>query len=361
MHRLGDGHWGPPTLVGLGAGLAALAAAHHVTEVARIGALGGPLVAFVLDGVPALGLGYAGYWLAGTDLDADAVGQVVRWCLLGGVVFLATLGLSMGIRLHEGRPVSEPLFTLLLTAEAGALAGFAAGYYRARALADKRRAEQALDALSFVNGIVRHDLRNDLQVVDASTDLLAAEVATDEGARRVRSIRRSAADARDRLDDTEAIAKTLTADAAFETIDLVDVVSEVVTHVEDRYDVTVETDLPETAPVAGNEGLRSVVDNLLENAVEHTDSEHPRPAVTVEPAGDTVRLVVRDDGPGLPEGARAVLSGTDGDGPVGGLRIVRRLVDEYGGDIRVEDAPGGAAVTVSLPVGTPDAERASAG
>jgi signal transduction histidine kinase len=360
MPRSGDGGREAWIVVALGATLAGLALTHHATEIDRIDRLSGPLFALALDGIPALALCYGGYWLTDTDLDADGVRRVVGWCLLGSLLFVVTITLNAGIRVFEGRPVSEPLFALLLTAEVGAVAGLVAGYYRARALADKRRAEQALDGLSFVTSIARHDLRNDLQKIQASAELLTTAGSAEETSERMRTIQRSVADAHDRLDDTEALAKALSADAAFESVDLVGIVAEIATRVEEVHGVSVETDLPEAAPVTGNEGLRSLVDNLLENAAQHNDRGDPSLAVTVDGDGDTVRLVVRDDGPGLPAAARAALSGADDSRSVGGLGIVYRLVQEYGGDLAVADnEPRGTVISVTLPAAERDrpAER----
>ncbi|MEF8783891.1 MAG: ATP-binding protein [Haloarculaceae archaeon] len=355
MGRLADIRWGTVAIIATGTGLFFAAVTHHISEIDRLRTLKGPLAALVLDGIPALGLVYAGYWLDGTDLDARSVCRVALWCLLGGAIFVITIDLSMFIRLAEGRPVAEPIFVLLLTAEVGTLAGFVAGYYRVRALKGKREAERAAEGLSFVNSIVRHDLRNDLQVIDASAELMrTGDGATETVVDRAETIRESAANARERLEDTEAIAKTLNQDAPLEAVDLVAVVSEVATHVEDLYGVPVETDLPETAHATGNQGLRSVVDNLLENAVEHNDSDDPHVVVAVERDDETVRLVVSDNGPGLPESAKAALSGSDVDGTVGGLRIVRQLVSEYGGDISVSDnEPRGTTIAVYLRSGKP--------
>jgi signal transduction histidine kinase len=277
---------------------------------------------------------------------------VARWCLGGGALFLATIALSMGIRLFEGRIVSEPAFTLLLAAEAGALAGFVAGYYRTRALADKRRAERSVEGLAIVNSVIRHDLRNDLQIIEGYAELMAAE--GENGAPgRAGTVRERAAQARERLDDTEAIAKTISGTASIGVVDLAAVAADVVAHGEDTYGVSIDTDLPESAPVAANDGIRSVVDNLVENAVEHSHRDGPEVAVSVEEGGGATRLVVRDGGPGFPTEGTAILEGRRIEGAGGGLRIVRRLVEEYGGEITVTDnEPQGTVVMVELPAET---------
>jgi len=354
MRRSGTAGWGPALVTVAGVGLCLVAAGRHATELAAVGDPAGPLGALVLDGTPALALAYGGYWLGGRGLDPGQEWRVARWCLGGALVFLATIALSMGIRLFEGRVVSEPAFTLLLAAEAGALAGFVAGYYRTRALADKRRAEQSVEGLAVVNSVIRHDLRNDLQVIEAYAELIASgDGISGEASSRAETVRERAAQARERIDDTEAIAKTIGGTASIGVVDLAAVAADVVAHVEDTYGVSVDTDLPGSAPVAANDGIISVVDNLVENAVEHSERGDPEVAVSVEAAGGPTRLVVRDDGPGLPAEGTALLEGRRIEEAGGGLRIVRRLVEEYGGEITVTDnEPRGTVVTVELPAET---------
>jgi len=120
----------------------------------------------------------------------------------------------------------------------------------------------------------------------------------------------------------------------------------------------VRVDAREDAPRvhADGVGLRRIVDNLLANACESGASD-----VAVIVRGDAgpppaVRLVVEDDGPGFPPGARGRAFEpywTTKPGGTGlGLSIVRRLVSDCGGDVRIEDRDGrGSRITVTLPAG----------
>ena len=109
-------------------------------------------------------------------------------------------------------------------------------------------------------------------------------------------------------------------------------------------------------------GLRRILDNLVTNACE---SGAARVAISVEATttGDdggetvaTVQLVVEDDGPGIPEAARARAFEpywtTKPTGSGLGLTIVRRLVSDCEGSIRIDDGDGqGTRVTVTFPAG----------
>ncbi len=103
------------------------------------------------------------------------------------------------------------------------------------------------------------------------------------------------------------------------------------------------------------EQIRRVVINLVDNAIEATDRKG---AILVETALDdtnrVVRIVVSDDGPGIPPSEREKLFlpyySTKRRGSGLGLAIVRRIIAEHGGSIEVGDnAPRGTRFTIELP------------
>ena len=127
-------------------------------------------------------------------------------------------------------------------------------------------------------------------------------------------------------------------------------------------DVTVSTELPDrrhTAPVA-DALLREVVAAVVQNAIEAC----PRGGtvrVTASVGPEAIDVAVSDDGPGIPEDARARVfepffttkaprAAVHGFG----LTIVKSIVDALGGRVVVGDAPGGGAcVRVHLPTAAP--------
>jgi signal transduction histidine kinase len=111
-----------------------------------------------------------------------------------------------------------------------------------------------------------------------------------------------------------------------------------------------------------------VVDNLVGNAVKHASS---RVVVDVSHADGVVRLIVTDDGPGIPAEDRERVfdrftrldnsrARSDDDGAGLGLAIVRELLRLHNGGISLGDASPGLRVDVTLPAAGPDGELRTA-
>ena len=104
--------------------------------------------------------------------------------------------------------------------------------------------------------------------------------------------------------------------------------------------------------------LQQVVLNLLLNAIEAAASGKPTPRETgvdtTQSDDDTVHVVVRDNGPGLPPGAEAQVFApfytTKESGMGMGLAIVSSIVDAHGGRVwAANGGAGGAEFHVALP------------
>jgi signal transduction histidine kinase len=103
--------------------------------------------------------------------------------------------------------------------------------------------------------------------------------------------------------------------------------------------------------------LERVLVNLVTNALKYSPESEPV-AIRVESHDDTVAVRVSDRGPGLnPEEQRRIFDrfyrharDARSEGLGLGLYITRMLVEQMGGSIHVESAPGrGSAFTVTLP------------
>jgi signal transduction histidine kinase len=149
-----------------------------------------------------------------------------------------------------------------------------------------------------------------------------------------------------------------------ERVDLGEAVRHVVTRL--GYPVTFRIE-PGEHPVCVDPGrLRSILGNILDNAMEAVAApenardgapESPPPIeISVEARHRAVILSVTDSGPGIPPEVRDRVFDpfftTKDSGSGIGLAIVRRFVEDAGGRVSLEDAPGGGTtVRIELPKG----------
>ena len=104
--------------------------------------------------------------------------------------------------------------------------------------------------------------------------------------------------------------------------------------------------------IQGNEhGLRQVFRNLFLNALQATKFKG-KIEVSATSSDGATRIVVRDDGPGIPEGVIGKIFDpfvtTKNEGTGLGLAIVRQIVTGHGGTITARNN-GGAEFTITLP------------
>jgi two-component system nitrogen regulation sensor histidine kinase NtrY len=103
------------------------------------------------------------------------------------------------------------------------------------------------------------------------------------------------------------------------------------------------------------EQIRRVIINLVDNAIEATERKGEIAVETaLDGANKLVRIVVADNGPGIPASEREKLFlpyySTKRRGSGLGLAIVRRIIAEHGGSIEVGDnTPQGTRFTIELP------------
>ncbi|MBI3400011.1 MAG: HAMP domain-containing protein [Acidobacteria bacterium] len=103
------------------------------------------------------------------------------------------------------------------------------------------------------------------------------------------------------------------------------------------------------------EQIRRVIINLVDNAIEAMERRgHIVLETQLDAANSVVRVIVADDGPGIPAAEREKLFlpyySTKRRGSGLGLAIVRRIIAEHGGSIDVGDnAPRGTCFTIELP------------
>jgi two-component system sensor histidine kinase PrrB len=222
--------------------------------------------------------------------------------------------------------------------------------------------EAALDATRRFAGDVGHEVRTPLTSIRANLDALRRNPSMPQAQRQL-ILEDVAAEQHQLVALLEALQALARGDAGAslprEPLDFAEIVDAAVEAARRRHPGTsIELRSPdERQSVDGwPDGLRLLVDNLIENAARHGGS---RVRVSVLPANSAgmVSLSVEDDGPGVPSaerdriferfkrGSRAV-----GDGSGLGLALVAQQAGLHGGRVSVGDSPlGGAAFDVFLP------------
>ncbi|GAA0308432.1 hypothetical protein GCM10009066_22560 [Halarchaeum salinum] len=249
-------------------------------------------------------------------------------------------------------------------------------------MTEQRERERALEhereRLEFMNRIIRHNILNGLNLVDARADLLADEYVEDDAARaHLETIRERVDDLASVIDTMRTFMDAVVRESEHETypVSLRDALDEKVALARDSYpEATFTThDLPDPeTTVVGDDLVGEVFENVLSNAVVHNDKETPevevwttrttrsvaidtetgeilpdfdagRPDVeAVERERPAIVVHVADNGPGIPDDekddvVRKGVSELNEPGNGFGLYLVKEMMDAYGGSISVRD------------------------
>jgi PAS domain S-box-containing protein len=234
-----------------------------------------------------------------------------------------------------------------------------------RNLSEQKAREQRLTELSeeldVLNRVLRHDIRNDMNVVLGWAEELEPHVSP-EGRESYENIVGAVQHTVGLTKEVRDLAEGITRGEELSTrpTPLADVLSEQLAKNRKKFETAtfeLTGDLPRV-DVVGNEMLSSVFDNVFSNAVIHHDGDQPTVTIDATVDGDTAVVRVADDGPGIPDSQKAVVFGRDerGIGSPGtgiGLFLVDSLVTGFGGSVSIEDnEPRGVVFVLTLPLAT---------
>ncbi|WP_435240587.1 sensor histidine kinase [Streptomyces cucumeris] len=230
------------------------------------------------------------------------------------------------------------------------------------------RTAQALETARSFAAAASHELRTPLMSMRTNLDILAeyptlpaadrAEVLADLGDEHERLLRLLV------MLRTLALGDLVEADA-FEPVDLAEVVEAAAEGLRRHSGAEVRVEaVPGLWALGWEQGLRSVVDNLLTNAVTHGTSEGRSPRIDVAlgpvrtPEGPAAVLTVDDRGPGIPPELREEVfqrfhRRPDSPGSGLGLTLIAQQIALHRGSVEVTDRPDGlpgVRIAIRLPV-----------
>lgn len=207
--------------------------------------------------------------------------------------------------------------------------------------------------VQVLNRVLRHNLRNDMNVILGNIDRLVADI-DDPDVREAGEEIRRAANSLVELGDTASTLRLTWDEIDPTAIDLVEVARRANQEIRREMPAAdVDLTAPSRCWVHGDPRLVTAVSELVDNAIEHTPPDVDI-ELRVERGTEWTSISVIDDGPGLPPSERAVLNGnaeTPLDHGSGlGLWIVNWIVSISGGQLEVAvHGTSGTNVTISLP------------
>ncbi|HRD52170.1 MAG TPA: HAMP domain-containing sensor histidine kinase [Flavobacteriales bacterium] len=212
---------------------------------------------------------------------------------------------------------------------------------------------------------ITHELRTPVASIKLQLQTLSRKGLSDADASRIRAAAVAEADRLAALTDKVLVA-TSQGDSEIplrkEQLDAVALVRETIERAQQRDSGahSWDADLPAGLPAhADPQALRSIVENLLENAIKYAPSGTTI-RVSVRDSSSDWQLEVADEGPGIPESERNGVferfyrmgneETRSHPGTGLGLYVVRRLVQRHGGHVSIRDTvPHGATFAATFP------------
>jgi signal transduction histidine kinase len=204
------------------------------------------------------------------------------------------------------------------------------------------------------NAAVMHDLRTPLQVVHAAVRSLAGHPAIQESAALARTVDMLQRNIGQAIELVRPGGVQIVADDLFEQVDVAGLVSDACRDLVADQPVELDLSIEPARVLANPMMIRRAVQNLVSNAVRFA---RERILVTVSSTDGIVRIVVEDDGEGLPKEAdyeQVWDLGRRFHGPRSntglGLAVTQQLIQALGGSVRAGPSKhGGARFELLLP------------
>jgi two-component system OmpR family sensor kinase len=279
-----------------------------------------------------LGLVAAGVLLYRSGFSTPNAVRIAVWNFLGLVVLGAVLIAHGAYRGALGTVTTADTLAAGNVLAISAAAHVIIGVHDARRVRAEQLAHER-EKFAVLSRVLRHNLRNDATVLIGQSERLASELDDDALAPSAELLHDRSRAVGDLATKTkvmvEALDRRSTPNAR---LNVHDVVAGAVDAAGTDADA-VTVDVPDDLWLWADDGVETALTELIENALEHGGE---RVRVTAESDAETVRIRVADDGPGVPDDERDVLTGESeitqlkhGSGL--GLWVARSVAESAGG------------------------------
>lgn len=206
----------------------------------------------------------------------------------------------------------------------------------------EERIKQLNETLKLLNKIMRHDILNNLQIIQSSLEFYAEEGNKDLLETMFKRIQSSI----ELIHKMSALESLVSSSEKLKEYNVIELVEDVIK------DYSVDFKIEGNGIIIADEAIRSVIDNIISNAIVHGKTD--KIDINIENKGDTCEIRITDYGRGIPDEIKEKVfeehfsyGETGGTGL--GLYIVKQTIERYGGSIHIEDnKPKGTVFVIRL-------------
>ncbi|MCL9816505.1 PAS domain-containing sensor histidine kinase [Natronocalculus amylovorans] len=209
--------------------------------------------------------------------------------------------------------------------------------------------------LAVLHRIIRHNLRNDLNVILGYAETIARRTDDREILNQAQTITETARDLTELSDKARDFERVLDTDHHPSVVEIQPIVTDVAEMCLDRFpDATLDIDVPADVTVRGGSNLEVALDALVDNALRYSPAGDQWAGIVLSEQQEMVEISVLDNGPGIPAHEQSVITGSQPITPLThgsglGLWLVAATIDVYGGEIEFDElSDGGSCVTIVL-------------
>lgn len=264
----------------------------------------------------------------------------------------------------------EPLLSQVQALKAGIEVVLTAGlilvltsYREAQFQRERTHVEQQRRELDVLHRVIRHNIRNDINVIMGHAELIRREEPAESIDEHSRVILDKVEDLAKYTSRATLIRQLSEGRGQVRTYDVSDLVNRIVEQYQSNAEeTTLSTTVPEQMTIEAIPMFPELLEELVANALYHNDSSTPAVSIDASVAddGDVIEIRVSDNGPGIPpaelEALRSAEEGTLDHLSGMGLWTVSRGVQNSGGTFSVEHSDEeGTTALVRVPRASTDA------
>ena len=213
--------------------------------------------------------------------------------------------------------------------------------------------------LSVLNRVLRHNLRNAINVIEGNAALLGDAVEEKRLQASVEGIERRVKNLKQLSEKAVTVRSVFDEGRCIDTVcDVGELLDTVATEFENRHSAaSLTVGEFDTLYVRADIRLKLALNELVSNAIVHNDQQNPSVTMTATPAKEDreeewVDIVIADNGPGIPTQERNTIE-TGDETPLQhgtglGLWLVYWAISLLGGDVRIDQSSSGTRVTLTL-------------